>query len=159
MSSDSGITIIDTASRRDTLGEAARILRHAKELIENPEKEPELEGLWLPAPIQEVYAEVRPTEPLIAVVDSWDALVEKYLGAPREDAHSSPNRGELERLVLDQMARGPIFLVLVLEQEATSQLDYLADGVVVTKWESNAGRSERWVHLPKLRGTRIDHLR
>ena len=153
----SGITVIDSASRRDTLAESARVLASARELIEHPEKEPELQGLWLPGPIQEVYAEAKESDPIIAVVDSWDALVERYLGPPTPGLGGSPDRAEMERLVLDQMARGPIFLVLVVERDERSQLDYLVNGVVATRWEVHDGRPERWIDLPKLRGTRIDH--
>jgi hypothetical protein len=44
---------------------------------------------------------------------------------------------------------------MVLETEQQSQLDYLVNGVVVTRRELVNDRLERWLLLPKLRGVRI----
>jgi KaiC/GvpD/RAD55 family RecA-like ATPase len=157
LAKNSGITIVDRASRADSLREAQKVMARAREMIRNPEEEPEFQTLWLPAPIQEVWGETGPTNPGMVVIDSWDALVEKYLGAPRPASEGAPDRAELERLLIEQMARGPIFLVFVLEREEQTQLDYLVDGVLETTWEAHDGRPERWLHLRKLRGTRIEH--
>ncbi len=49
----------------------------------------------------------------MVVLGSWDALVERYLAAPHS-GDVRPDRSELERILLDPMAGGPVFLVLVL---------------------------------------------
>jgi hypothetical protein len=55
------------------------------------------------------------------------------------------------------MGRGPIFLTLVLERDAPTQLDYLVNGVLETTYGGEVSRPERWIHLRKLRGTRIEN--
>jgi KaiC/GvpD/RAD55 family RecA-like ATPase len=152
-----GITVVDSATHRDSLREAERVMSHASQLLAHPETEPGLESLWLPAPLQEVWSEAKPAAPVMVAIDSWDALVEKYLGAPETSEGGAPDRPQLERLLIDQMARGAIFLVFVLEREEASQLDYLVNGVISTTWETHDGRPERWLQIRKLRGTRIDH--
>ncbi|MGA7922654.1 MAG: hypothetical protein WCA77_01595, partial [Thermoplasmata archaeon] len=85
------------------------------------------------------------------------ALIQQYLGTVRaNNGHAPvPDRAEIERLLLSQMDRAPTHLVLVLERREETQLDYLMNGVVETGRETNAGRLERWLHLPKLRGIRV----
>ena len=91
----------------------------------------------------------------MVVIDSWDALIERYMGAPSGE-ETLPNRSELERLLLDQMSQAPVFLILVLERQEPTQLDYLVNAVLETTSGSQGGRPERWLQLRKLRGTRID---
>ncbi|MCI4320137.1 MAG: hypothetical protein L3K23_08425 [Thermoplasmata archaeon] len=157
MTNGPGIRVIDATDRRDNLREAARLQNQAQQLVIDADRDPTTEALWLPSPIQEVWSQVTPDVPGILVVDSWDALVERYLGSPSMAPPSTPDRTELERMVLDLMSRGALFLVLVLEQDAQSQLDYLVNAVVHLGWEVHEGRPERWIHLLKLRGTRIDN--
>ena len=149
------IHLVDAASRSGTLKEAARVVSHLSELIHDPDKEEGLRGLWLPQPVQEAWSRANASNPCMVVIDSWDALVERYLGAPMT-ADGLPDRGELERLILDQMGQGPVFLVLVVERSERSQLDYLVNAVLETSSDGQTGRPERWLHLRKLRGTRID---
>ncbi|MCI4319841.1 MAG: hypothetical protein L3K23_06905 [Thermoplasmata archaeon] len=113
------------------------------------------EFLTLPPPIQEAWSRLPTAGPSTIVIDSWDALVEHFLGrrGPRPDAPL--DRAELERMLLRWMGRSPSHLILVLETDQQGQLDYLVNGVVVTKRESVNDRLERWLHLPKLRGIRI----
>ena len=157
ISNGPGIRVIDAADRRDNLREAARLQVQARHLVQDAERDPTTEALWLPSPIQEVWSQTSPEVPGIMVIDSWDALVERYLGSPSAAPPSAPDRTELERMVLDLIARGALFLVLVLEQDAPNQLDYLVNAVVHLGWEVHDGRPERWMHLLKLRGTRIDN--
>jgi len=150
------IRVVDAASRSTTVREAARVLGHLGELVRDPEKEADLRGLWLPEPVREAFSRADHHRPLMVVVDSWDALVERYLGSGRP-AEGLPDRGELERLLLDQLSQGPIFLVLVVEKSDSSQLDYLVNAVLETASNGHTGRPERWLHLRKLRGTRVDN--
>jgi DNA polymerase III delta prime subunit len=150
------IHVIDAASRNLTVVDSARVLGHLGEIIRDPGKSKELRGLWLPPPVQEAWSRADHARPLMVVIDSWDALVERYLGStPRPEG--LPDRAELERLLLDELSSGPIFLVLVLERAEGSQLDYLVNGVLETASNGHSGRPERWLHLRKLRGTRVDN--
>ncbi|MCI4345406.1 MAG: hypothetical protein L3K07_01425 [Thermoplasmata archaeon] len=157
LAKNSGITVVERPNRGDSLREASKLMARARELVTNPEEDPEFQSLWLPSAIQEAWGDTGPSNPGMIVIDSWDALVERYLGAPRPAGAGAPDRPELERLLIEQMARGPIFLVFVLEREEQTQLDYLVDGALETRWEQKDGRPERWLHIWKLRGTRIEH--
>jgi KaiC/GvpD/RAD55 family RecA-like ATPase len=152
---DTQIQLIDVTDRVGTLKDASRVVAHLKEVIQNAEKEPKVRGLWLPSPLQDAWSRTDPSRPSMVVIDSWDALVERYLGISARET-GFPDRGEIERILLDQMAQAPIFLVLVAERSVLSQLDYLVNGVLETGSEVQNGRPERWLHLKKLRGTRID---
>lgn len=111
--------------------------------------------LWLPEPLQEAWASMTERTPTLLVVDSWDALVEGYLGRLETSEGSTPDRSEIERILLERMAAAPVHLVLVLEREVQTQLDYLVNGVVHVTTEFSDERLERWVLLRKLRGIRI----
>jgi len=152
---DTMVKLIDVTDHEGTLQDASRVVAHLKEVIENAEKEPELRGLWLPSPLQDAWSRTDPSRPTMVVIDSWDALVERYIGISAREI-GFPDRGEIERILLDQMVQAPIFLVLVVERSKPSQLDYLVNGVLETGSEVQNGRPERWLHLKKLRGTRID---
>ncbi|HTT34987.1 MAG TPA: gas vesicle protein GvpD P-loop domain-containing protein [Thermoplasmata archaeon] len=113
------------------------------------------EFLALPSPIQEAWSRLPEAEPSTVVIDSWDALVEHYLGRRGFRPEFPLDRAEIERMLLRWMGRTPCHLVLVVESDEQSQLDYLVNGVVVTRRELVNDRLERWLHLPKLRGVRI----
>jgi hypothetical protein len=148
--------LIDVTGRAGTLKDASRVVAHLKEVIENAEKEPKLRGLWLPSPLQDAWSRTDPNRPSMVVIDSWNALAERYIGSSAHEL-GFPDRGEIERILLDQMVQAPIFLVLVEERSEISQLDYLVNGVVETGSDIQNGRAERWLQLKKLRGTRIDN--
>jgi len=152
---DTQIQLIDVTDREGTLKDASRVVAHLKEVIENPEKEPKIRGLWLPSPLQDAWSRTDTSRPSMVVIDSWDALVERYIGISAHEI-GFPDRGEIERILLDQMVQTPIFLVLVVERSELSQLDYLVNGVLETGSEVQNGRPERWLYLKKLRGTRIE---
>jgi KaiC/GvpD/RAD55 family RecA-like ATPase len=119
------------------------------------EKEILAEFLELPSPIQQAWSLLPPGSPSTVVIDSWDALVEHYLGRRLHGPDSRVDRSELERILLRVMGRSPSHLILILETEEQSQLDYLVNGVAITRREFVNDRLERWLHLPKLRGIRI----
>ena len=115
------------------------------------------EFLTLPTAIQSAWSQLPADSPSTVVVDSWDALIERTMGRMKGTLGPSlpPDREEIERRMLSWMARAPAHLVLVLESEAPTQLDYLVNGVVANRREVVDDRLERWVDLPKLRGIRI----
>ena len=151
------IEIVDTGTLEGKLREVARTAGRSEELIQTDSAEArELsEFLWLPSPIQEAWSRLPPNAPSIIVIDSWDALVEQYLGGFGPVPEGLPDRSEVERILLRQLGMGRSHVVIVLERRDETQLDYLVNGVIVTQREVGNDRLERWLHLPKLRGIRI----
>ena len=111
--------------------------------------------LWLPEAMQAAWAALSEEDRTLLVVDSWDALVEAYLGSQKVPEGGGLDRAEVERLLLARMAEAPVHLVLVLECGEQTQLDYLVNAVVETRVEFSDERLERWLYLRKLRGIRI----
>lgn len=150
------VSVIDGGRLRQTLPEAGEMLRRARDVVLDAAQDPTARGLWLPSPVREAMEAAGADGPTLVVIDSWDALVERYLGSRLGSTAGLPDRPELERTLLDLMSRGPVFLAVVLEESGPSALDYLVNGVLETGWEGSDGRPERWVLLRKLRGVRID---
>lgn len=119
------------------------------------EREAISEFLRLPTPIQDAWSRLPTEGRACVVIDSWDALVEQYLGRQLRHGSETLDRAEVERMLLRRMGRSAAHLVLVLERDAESQLDYLVNGVVVARREIVRDRLERWLWLPKLRGIRV----
>jgi KaiC/GvpD/RAD55 family RecA-like ATPase len=153
----SSIEIVDSSDRGPSLHGIAHAISDATLLHEpdSAERDRLAEFLTLPPPVQEAWSRLPTDGPSTVVVDSWDALVEHFLGRRGSRADAPLDRAELERLLLNWMGRSSTHLLLVLETEAQSQLDYLVNGVVVTRREMVNDRLERWLYLPKLRGIRI----
>jgi KaiC/GvpD/RAD55 family RecA-like ATPase len=151
------INIVDTSNLDASVREVSRSVAESRRLLDDSgAKTRELtEFLWLPSPIQEAWSQLPPDSPSIVVIDSWDALVEQYLGGASNDDAGLPDRGEVERMLLRHLGRGRAHVVIVLERREESQLDYLVNGVIVTQREMVNDRLERWLQLPKLRGIRI----
>lgn len=157
----SGIDIVDATASESSVQEAARAMRAARETLlapetPTPEQDP-ASFLWLPSPVQEAWARLDPSRPTLVVLDSWEAIIEAYLGAPGEWGGRLPDRAYLERTLLARMGRTPVHLVLVLEREGPTALDYLVNGVVVARRDVEETRLARWLVIEKLRGVRIDN--
>jgi KaiC/GvpD/RAD55 family RecA-like ATPase len=154
------IELLDNTAREAGLARTADALtRQSHRLLDDssPEAQELAEFLWLPTPLQEAWSRLDPARPSLIVIDSWDALVESYLGdRPPHLSSDLPTRSEIERALLRRMGSGRTHLVFVLEREEQTQLDYLVNGVVVTSREVVDGRLERWLTLYKLRGVRIE---
>lgn len=148
--------IVEGTSGWDSLRETTRLMDHVRELVAEPHRDQDTRGLWMPDSLREALSLLVEGSPGMVVVDSWDALIERYVGSPALPTEGVPDRAELERLVLDQLGRAQTFLVLVAERTESTQLDYLVNGVLETGWKERNGRWERWLHLSKLRGTRIN---
>lgn len=149
--------LIDGSDHPGSLSDSSRVAERLSSLVKPGDSgEPSLRGfLWLPPAVQEAWSLLETRERSIVVIDSWDALIEDYLGKPHGAARDLPGREEIERILLGRMQQTPAHLVLVLERREETQLDYLVNGTVVTEREVRAERLERWLHLPKLRGVRI----
>jgi KaiC/GvpD/RAD55 family RecA-like ATPase len=153
----SNIQIVDTGTLEANLREIGHAAIVARGVIdgERADSRDLAEFLWLPSPVQEAWSRMPASSPSIVVIDSWDALIEQYMGGFGPRIPDLPDRAEMERILLRQLGRGRAHVVIVLERREESQLDYLVNGVVVTQREMGNDRLERWVHLPKLRGIRI----
>jgi hypothetical protein len=154
------IEMIDNTAPDPGLARSAEALtRQSSRLLDDSEPGVRelTEFLWLPGALQETWSRLDPEKPSLVVIDSWDALVESYLGdRPAVMGTDLPTRGEIERSLLRRMGSGRTHLVFVLEREEQTQLDYLVNGVAVTSREVVDGRLERWLTLYKLRGVRIE---
>lgn len=152
-----GIEIVDTSELDASVHDAARA-QHGPALLmpeDGAVAREVAEFLWLPGPVQEAWSRLSADAPAIVVIDSWDALVEQYLGATGPTSGPVPDRAEVERILLRTLGRSKAHTVIVLERREESQLDYLVNGVVVTERSMGNDRLERWLNLPKLRGIRI----
>ena len=153
------ISIVDVASDSSGLRSTLRALQHADQLVTGLDPSTDLRGLLLPPEVLEAWSQASPSAPTLLVLDSWDAIVERYLDGARGPEGPSLSREEIERGALAQMAQSPVFLVLVSERRDAGQLDYLVNGVVSLEREVREDRLERWLHIDKLRGTRVAHPR
>jgi KaiC/GvpD/RAD55 family RecA-like ATPase len=151
------IQIVDTSNLDATIRDVGKSVAETRRLVDDssPKSRELTEFLWLPSPIQDAWSQLPPDSASIVVIDSWDALVEQYMGGAPTNNTDLPDRGEVERMLLRHLGRGRAHVVIVLERREESQLDYLVNGVVVTQRELVNDRLERWLHLPKLRGIRI----
>jgi KaiC/GvpD/RAD55 family RecA-like ATPase len=151
------IEVIEAVRGEARLDRKGRALASSDALVDSANADEDLEQLWLPDALLEAFSRIKPGTPGMVVIDSWDALIEHYVGAPHAPGESYPDREEIERLMLGLLGRGGVHLVLVVEREAPSQLDYLVDGVVACVLTSSENRLERWSHLKKMRGVRVAH--
>lgn len=152
------IRIVDASPLSGGVRKAEETMRNARELVVNPHRAEEIRFLWLPESIVDVWSDITPEHPKVVVIDSWDALVERYLGPVSMPAGGpAPDRQEIERILLDLMSRTSAFLVLVTERNDPTQLEYLVNGIVQTRTEKVDSHRERWLELLKLRGIRIDN--
>jgi KaiC/GvpD/RAD55 family RecA-like ATPase len=152
------IQIVDTSQSEERLRDVGMSMARRHELLDtgSPDSKAAAEFLWLPSAVQEAWSRLPENAPAIVVIDSWDALVEQYLGGTSgTPAVDLPDRGEVERILLRALCRSRAHVVIVLERREESQLDYLVNGVIVTQREVSNDRMERWLWLPKLRGIRI----
>jgi KaiC/GvpD/RAD55 family RecA-like ATPase len=154
------IQVIDTSDIGESVHDVARSLRRSRDYLFAPRQADDREAsqfMWLPAPLQEAWSRLTEDRPSLVVIDSWDALVESFLGGPPEAGEPVPDRAQIERLLIRQMGKSPAHLVFVLEREDQTALDYLVNGVIVTRRETTEQRMTRWMSVLKLRGVRIEN--
>jgi hypothetical protein len=150
------VEIIDTSAVSDPASPPAAKESGSDLLIADvPERNELAEFLWLPHSVQTAWSLADQGTPTLMVFDSWDAVIDQYFERVPESDESGPSRARVERLLLERMARGNIALVLVLERDTPSILDYHVNGIIETYRHFEEGRLERWLSLPKLRGIPI----
>jgi KaiC/GvpD/RAD55 family RecA-like ATPase len=151
------LQIIESSRDEERVRDREPVLERAHDLVDFRPGSDLVDKLWLPDALTDAYSRMKAGEPGMVVVDSWDALVQRYLGVTHAEAARFPDREEIERLLIGLMGRGQVHLVLVVEREAPTQLDYLVDGVALCSTLYDGNRLERWLHLKKLRGVRVEH--
>jgi KaiC/GvpD/RAD55 family RecA-like ATPase len=150
------LDVIDTAEQTDHVTDRGQFER--KELLlSHPDEAKELQEFhWLPKAVQAAWVLASDEKPTMIVFDSWDAIIDQYFERTSGPAESYPGRAEIERLLISRMMKKQnVSLVLVLERDSPSILDYIVHGIVETSRRLEGGRLERWLSLPKLRGTPI----
>jgi KaiC/GvpD/RAD55 family RecA-like ATPase len=159
------IQVVDTSLLEDSVHDVARTMRQAREYLLFTRQSFEREAsrfLWLPPPLQEAWSRISTERRSLVVIDSWDALVDSFLGEIPTAGEGAPNepipdRNQIERLLIRRMGKVPAHLVFILEREEQTVLDYLVNAVVVTRRETADQRLTRWISLLKLRGVRIEN--
>jgi KaiC/GvpD/RAD55 family RecA-like ATPase len=154
---EGSVEIIEALTDAGRIEAKGRALDMSPSLVIGAPGDAELEKLWLPDSLIDAFSRLGPETPGMVVVDSWDALIEHFEGAVKPERGRYPDREEIERLMLGLLGRGRAHLVLVVEREGPTQLDYLVDGVVACVVSSDEDHLERWSHLKKMRGVRVNH--
>jgi len=154
---EQGIEVIDASRTKDVRG-----IARSRKLLRLSTGTPgwavprSEQWTWLPTPLQELWRSIEPGRPTLVVIDSWDALVESYLGLPATPTERIPDRSELERILLRSMSLVNASLILVVERDDGTPLDHLVDGSVKLETRVADGRRERWLNVQKLRGVSLD---
>jgi KaiC/GvpD/RAD55 family RecA-like ATPase len=150
-----GIEIVDVSEETARVQDRGQ-LNIKGNLMTHREEAQELdEFLWLPQAIQSAWSKTDAKKPTLVVLDSWDAIIDQYFERVVGPGEPVPSRSEIERILLRRMTKGNISLVLVLERDTPSTLDYQVDGIVETSRLLKEGRLERWLSIQKLRGVRV----
>jgi hypothetical protein len=154
------IRIIDTSGENGSVHDVARSVRLMREYLVRPSQPDDKDAarfMWLPEPLQETWAQLSAERPALVIIDSWDALVEGFLGGIPAPDEPVPERAEIERLLIRRISKIPVHMVFVLERAEQTSLDYLVNAVVVTGKETSHEHLARWVRLEKIRGVRIEN--
>lgn len=151
------LSVVDTLTVGSDLRTTSRAVEAAPGLVTPDDSTHNVRALLLPPEVLEAWGQSSPTAPTLVVLDSWDAIVEGYIGRAGRADLPLPSREDLERIAVAQMAEGPVFVVFVVEHTGDSQLEYLVNGVVSMERAVHDDRMERWLRIDKLRGIRITH--
>jgi len=150
-----GIEIVDASEETAHVQDRGQ-LKIKDNVVSQQEEARELdEFLWLPQAIQSAWSKTDAKNPTLVVLESWDAIIDQYFERVVGPGEPIPSRTEIERILLRRMAKGNISLVLVLERDTPSTLDYQVDGIAETSRLLKEGRLERWLGIQKLRGVKI----
>jgi hypothetical protein len=153
---DGGVPIVEARTGPGEPTSASQLFAFARDIQSGTS--PAGPVRWLPPAVQRTWNELaaRGGEGML-VIDSWDALIDQYLGAPEEHGNPFPTRAELENVLFGLLGRSRLHLALVLERDAAPHLEYLTDGAVRLERElTSDSRWERWLTLEKLRGVRLE---
>jgi len=149
------IEVVDAFNHADHAGDH-RPAEHADRLIASPKEAKDVDQfLWLPQAVQSAWSLADSKKPTMIIFDSWDAVLDQYYERTVGTGQAGPSRSEMERFLVARLMKKNLSLVLILERDTSSTLDYLVDGIVETSRRLVEGRLERWLTLLKLRGVAI----
>ncbi len=130
----------------------AALIRQFTELVPENPAFGELERfLTLPTGVQEVFSRIPPGGRSALVIDSWDGLIEPYLGHPSVEP-TAAHRLRVENALISVLQGANVHTVLVRETPAFTNLEYLVHGVVELRREDLQGMVVREMIFHKLRG-------
>ncbi|MGA7846686.1 MAG: gas vesicle protein GvpD P-loop domain-containing protein [Thermoplasmata archaeon] len=107
--------------------------------------------LTLPPGVQEVFSRLPAGDRSALVIDSWDGLIEPYLGTAGEPL-SSVHRLRLENALISVLSKANVHTILINETAAFTALEYLVHGVIELRRDDYEGMVLRELLYHKLRG-------
>lgn len=107
--------------------------------------------LTLPPGVQEVFSRLPEGERSALVIDSWDGLIEPYLGYPGEPLVSA-HRLRVENALISVLSKANVHTILIQETPSLTSLEYLVHGVIELRREDFEGMVIRELLYHKLRG-------
>ena len=107
--------------------------------------------LTLPPGVQEVFSRFPAGERSALVIDSWDGLIEPYLGNPAEPP-SLRHRLRIENALISVLSKANVHTILIQETASFSSLEYLVHGVIELRRDDLEGMVSRELVYHKLRG-------
>jgi KaiC/GvpD/RAD55 family RecA-like ATPase len=150
------LTVIDARAFETSAEQAQKALHDlAASLFEGPDSGQLGDFLFLPEPLQEVMSRIVPGVRTLVIIDSWEPILDQFLGPKLLDTPAHVDRPEVERLLLKMFSKEDIVLCLLLERPEATALDYLVNGVVVADREEGEAELVRWVRFLKFRNVAI----
>jgi KaiC/GvpD/RAD55 family RecA-like ATPase len=132
--------------------EFASLIRRFIKLSPDSEEFGNLEKfLALPPGVQEVFSRFPAGERSALVIDSWDGLVEPYLGHPAEPPSPS-HRMRIENALISILTKANVHAILINETSSFTALEYLVHGVIELRRDDTEGMVLRELLYHKLRG-------
>jgi KaiC/GvpD/RAD55 family RecA-like ATPase len=105
----------------------------------------------VPEFLKAVYSRTEGLKKPIVIIDSWDAVI-SHTGY-----HDPQDREKLENNLCDFARKTGTRIIYIVEYTELKPLDYLVDGIIMTKGEIEEERRVRTLSLLKLRGYAIKH--
>ena len=106
----------------------------------------------LPTTFEAAREAIRSAGPTLVVFDGWEALLSEHVGLPGGEASRAPPRADLERILFGAWMESTAHLVVVSNESARGQLDYLSDAACVLALSEFDDRPLRQLRFLKLRG-------
>jgi KaiC/GvpD/RAD55 family RecA-like ATPase len=132
--------------------EYTSLIRQFTQLSPESEEFGDLEKfLSLPPGVQEVFSRFPPGERSALVIDSWDGLIEPYLGNPAEPP-SARQRLRIENALISVLSKANVHTILIQETATFTSLEYLVHGVIELRRDDVEGMVMRELVYHKLRG-------
>jgi KaiC/GvpD/RAD55 family RecA-like ATPase len=132
--------------------EYASLIRQFTQLSPDSEEFGQLDRfLTLPPGVQEVFSRFPEGERSALVIDSWDGLIEPYIGNPTEPP-SAVHRLRIENALISVLSKANVHTLLIQETPSFTSLEYLVHGVLELRRDDFEGMVVRELLYHKLRG-------